>query len=145
MRHKMEKIQVFLKTKFYQHVKEDSENDTIQSGHNASYGLKHPSASSETSPHSCNGCQAPFIFFDRVKELVDPVHHQLLDECQHKVVLFMGHMVRMYNQRTHIKEALDAISQTKSKKVAWVVLDYKMKMVPVYFREKRWNILVRKV
>jgi hypothetical protein len=46
----------------------------------------------------------------------------------------MGHILRVTNQRLAISNELEAL-QTKSL-VVYIMIDYKMKMLPVYFREK---------
>ena len=60
----------------------------------------------------------------------------ILDECQQKVVLYMGYIVRVINQRQCIEKGINGIGKNKNKKRYWIVMDYKIKMVPVYFREK---------
>ena len=125
-----EKVILFLKSKFPKHATKDGENISF---HKLDYGLcgKHYT---ENSVHSCSDCQIPFKFFHDMKLFVHENHHVLLDDCRSKVLLFMGHILRVTNQRLAISNELEAL-QTKTL-VVYIVIDYKMKMLPVYFREK---------
>ena len=124
-----EKVVLFVKSTFPKHLTKDGPSD---SGHNLEYGLCGQGYS--VSPHTCKDCQMPFKFFHDLKNAVEGSQHELLADCQSKVSLYMGHIVRVVNQRLAIKDELDQLQQHPNR--AYVVIDYKMKMIPVYFREK---------
>jgi hypothetical protein len=125
-----EKVILFLKSKFPKHITKDGENI---SGHKLEYGLCGKNYPNE-SPQTCIDCQKPFKFFHKLMLDVHAQHHNLLKECQHKVLLYMGHTVRVVNQRIAVKKELGVLHNHPNR--AYVVIDYKMKMLPVYFREK---------
>ena len=73
-------------------------------------------------------------FFLDLKGVVDQPQHELLDDCKPKLFLYTGHIVRVINKRLAIKDKLEQL-QVKPNR-AYIVIDYKMKMIPVYFWEK---------
>ena len=64
-----------------------------------------------------------------------PAQVEILEDCRHKLKLFMAHRVRVVNQRLHI----DMIMATMLRREMWLhahfVLDFKMKFEPVYHLE----------
>jgi len=115
--------------------------------HNIKYAL---SSEDTTSPARiiCDDCKAVFYFFARFKTLLssrgaDDVHPstlKLVDDCSEKARIFLGHRLRTINQQLAIQRLVEEMEEkclhTKSATEAIVTLDYKMKLEPLYFREK---------
>lgn len=58
--------------------------------------------------------------------------------AQEKAILFMGHRLRVINQQVAIEQTLDSIRQHFLNGITecFVTIDYKMKLDPIYYREK---------
>ena len=104
---------MFLKFQFKEHVKSNDGN----SGHNTVYGLKISDGTEENSLHTCFPYQFPLKFLYKLKQHVDPMHHNILEDCKEKVILYMGHIVRVINQRSNIKIGMTEILKAKKKRV----------------------------
>ena len=62
---------------------------------------------------------------------------QIIGDSRDKILLFMGHKVRVHNQRKRIDEIFNGMEKNE----CMLVLDYKMKFEPIYFREKNYRTL----
>ena len=115
--------------------------------HNISVGLgceETPTASPSTP--TCSNCRKLFHVFHFLKEEILnsslPRESALtaLDGCLQKTQLFMGHRLRVLNQQHAIKKMQDEMMmnclQNETVNECVILLDYKMKFEPVYFREK---------
>lgn len=81
---------------------------------------------------SCACCKLPFWILDRVKSIVANRYAQMLVDCSLKCKLYMGHCVRVYNQRRR----LEFIKENLNNNQALLLLDFKMKFEPLFYREK---------
>ena len=80
----------------------------------------------------CNVCSMPFVIIDRLKRLVDSEYVEMLDDCMLKVKLFIAHCVRSHIQNKRCDQLKNELTQEQ----ALIIIDYKMKFEPMYFREK---------
>jgi hypothetical protein len=95
---------------------------------------------------TCSNCRHLFFIFQYLKNFILnstlPQHSALtaLDGCQMKAQLFMGHRLRVLNQQTAIRKMHTEMERNclhnGFSNECVVLLDYKMKFEPVYFREK---------
>lgn len=70
--------------------------------------------------------------------------------CTEKVTLFMGHRIRAINQQIEIQKIMDSMKHRclcgKKSHECLITIDYKMKLKPIYYREKtvdhygKWGI-----
>lgn len=63
---------------------------------------------------------------------MDPVHSHLINDCADKLKLFLGHRIRVMNQRNRLQQIHQGMTDTDM----LVFMDYKMNYEPMYFREK---------
>jgi len=82
----------------------------------------------------CNQCQIPFKTIHYLKQLAagKPDVATMLDHSSAKFKIYMGHLVRVMNQREEIQRIYDNMDVDE----CFVVMDYKMKFEPQHFREK---------
>jgi hypothetical protein len=62
-----------------------------------------------------------------------------VSDCQEKAVLFMAHRMRVVNQQVSIQKVLNIMKMNcvnYGTKQCVVTIDYKMKLDPIYYREK---------
>ncbi|OWZ07939.1 hypothetical protein PHMEG_00019596 [Phytophthora megakarya] len=71
---------------------------------------------------------------------VDPTTLGVLTDSAKKIELFLGHRIRVRNQQLALQRAADEVKArcdfNKFSDEAIVILDFKMKLEPLYFREK---------
>ena len=93
----------------------------------------------------CIECKSLFSFYSRLHDtlVAIPAHASaidIVDECSSKARLFTSHKLRVINQQTTIQGIKDTMKSlctiNKSSDKAIVLLDYKMKLEPIYYREK---------
>ncbi len=63
---------------------------------------------------------------------IPEIHHDLLMDCREKLHIYMGHRVRVSNQRSAINDLRSSLDDSE----AMIILDFKMKFESKYFREK---------
>ena len=119
----LDKLEHFLKYDYVQH----RGIDPAAASHDISYGLGRGSCTS-----SCSKCQLPFQIVHVLKKHSEQDVHVLLDNCAEKFQLYLAHLVRVHNQRERIQEIHDGLKPGE----CLILMDYKMKFDPVYFREK---------
>ncbi|KAJ8908052.1 hypothetical protein NDN08_008149 [Rhodosorus marinus] len=81
---------------------------------------------------NCNVCNMPFMVFQYLRRLVDPVHLSLLNDCSEKVQHYLGHRVRVNHQRLKLEKMLDGLEAHQ----ACVILDFKERFEPLIVGEK---------
>uniref|UniRef100_A0A7S0BHF3 Uncharacterized protein n=1 Tax=Rhodosorus marinus TaxID=101924 RepID=A0A7S0BHF3_9RHOD len=81
---------------------------------------------------NCNVCNMPFMVFQYLRRLVDPVHLSLLDDCSEKVQHYLGHRVRVNHQRLKLEKMLNGLEAHQ----ACVILDFKERFEPLIAGEK---------
>ena len=110
--------------------------------HNIKYGLSENEES--CTAQVCTSCQQLHsLFLDVKKKLSSTTTNEsalvTIDNCYMKAVLFMGHRISVSNQKINIQEIFNKMKKTcestGSCQEAVVVIDYKMKMQPIYYRE----------
>src|SRR5688500_11435832 len=79
----------------------------------------------------CISCQLLFQIGYFIKKYINPDLYTLLDNCMEIFLLFMAHLLRVKNQRIRIKEIYNTLGSNE----CLILMDYKMKFEPVYFRE----------
>lgn len=60
-------------------------------------------------------------------------------DCQDNAVIFMGHIMRVINQQVSIQKLLNVMKTNcvnYGTKECVITIDYKMKLDPIYYREK---------
>jgi hypothetical protein len=62
-------------------------------------------------------------------------HHNVIQDCRRKLILYMAHRVRVVNQRKHIDKLLEDMVSQKRYDRAHFFIDFKMKFEPVYHME----------
>lgn len=131
--HKMRrKLEHFLKYDYVAH----GSNNPSETSHDILHGLSH-----KVSSATCDACQFPFQVVIFVKRFVDPDLHHLVDNCAEKFKLFMAHLIRVENQRQRIKDIYESLGSDE----CLIIMDYKIKFEPVYFREKMVENFGKKV
>ena len=135
----LEVAKAFLKHGYNDHLNNIS--DCIS--HSITQGLS--STVSELSirrPRQRAGCSYPFQVCSKTKRLCGALPNALevAADCEEKSVLFMGHRIRVTNQKLHITRLIDGMKERcrrgRKSSEALVVLDYKMKFDAAYYREK---------
>ena len=81
---------------------------------------------------TCNTCELPFRVMQYLKTQVQECHHRMLNDCNDKINLYLGHRVRVHVQRVNIKEIMDNLKYSE----AMIIMDFKMKFEAMYYREK---------
>jgi hypothetical protein len=150
---KMEILKAWLKYGTVGHFEAIAgENDPPCARHLIKFGLMRPANTSTCSlPVSCSCCHALHHFIAHVKQrLVESAADEntlgVVADCHVKLELFLGHCLRVLNQQ---RELHDLFSDMQSRCVenkateALVVIDFKMKAEPIYFREKHRSIMAR--
>jgi hypothetical protein len=98
------------------------------------YSLKGTVDSEPATSIHCDECQKLFTLFDIIDHVLvlerNPNTH-LLKDVKEKFKLYLGHKVRTLNQRKRIEEIMQSMSDDE----AMIVIDYKMKFNPLYWRE----------
>lgn len=112
--------------------------------HQIEYGLLQP-ATDKTDSAMCCDCKEVFGFYKRLEDhLVDAGATQstfgVVDDCRDKAQLFFGHRLRVVNQQHAIAKLVQQMRE-RCVQQGWsdealVVIDFKMKLEPLYFREK---------
>ena len=133
-------MKAFLKYQYDGHIKYESECPSHSISH--ALGLEISTIPVDEAP-DCSACKFPFWVLERVKSLTKTEEsgvREVLEDCQRKLQLYMGHRVRVINQQRAIKRVIDNMREhcerNKEPEDAIVVLDYKMKFEAMYFREK---------
>jgi len=117
--------------------------------HDTSFGLtKEAVAISSTAQHvlpNCIGCKHLFFFFQNLSSIfsetaADRSVSIALQNCLLKAKLFMGHRVRVVNQQRAIKALYEEMKihciEKGFSEIALIIIDFKMKLDPIYWREK---------
>lgn len=123
------RLELFMKYEFVDEHLSTNQSSLIPS-HSASIALREQHENNEHD--NCNTCQIPFQAFHLLRYNLSNTHHDILSDSEQKAKLLMGHLLRVHNQRKRIQQLHDHL-QTHD---AMLVMDYKMKYEPVYFREK---------
>jgi hypothetical protein len=92
------------------------------------------------SSDACNVCTLPHRVMEYFKANVHPDHHQLLEDCKTKILLYQGHHVQVINQQKYIDKYLTNITDDQ----AYLVMDFKMKFEAMYYREKTTDFYRKK-
>lgn len=117
--------------------------------HDVSFGLSTPPVASNATSNdicavSCDECVGVHRLFQRVLRAItaasiDSSAAAVVRDIVQKVELFMGHRLRVVNQQREIakmiQEAQDECVAEGSTTVAVILIDFKMKAEPLYFRE----------
>lgn len=114
--------------------------------HQVEYGLS-MTRHADTCPRPvcCGPCVAMRALMDKISYLltmaeVDATTLGVLKDSYKKMELFLGHRIRVRNQQRALREAAANMkarcTDEKRSNEAIVILDFKMKLEPSYFREK---------
>ena len=127
-------IFTFVKSSFAKHVGRDE-----CAYHNVNFGLGHPDTA--TAAVQCTSCSAVQRWFSKLASAVPEKHRALVHQAAKKVHLYMGHAVRTRGQQQRIdqlQQVMIDLAKNKSE-VLWIyiIVDYKMKILPGYWREVR--------
>lgn len=89
-----------------------SENENMCSAHNIDHGLGSTNFSNSV---TCSHCKHLFYVVDHLKEKIQASipHNQsaldAVDACKERIQLYMGHRVRVVNQKRHIEKELEGM------------------------------------
>ena len=75
----------------------------------------------------CEKCDLPLQVVEYLKEHIPSCHHQLISDCKEKIKLYLGHRVRVSNQRHNINKYLEKFLDHQ----AYLVMDFKNE-IPEY-------------
>jgi hypothetical protein len=118
--------------------------------HNILYGLSSNSKEKTYEKASCVGCKHLFYIIQQLRNAIENSRNEdvkmqnsairALEGCNTKMLLFLGHRLRVMNQQVAIKNMFLGMEhrceQNKTSDECVIVIDYKMKFEPCYFREK---------
>jgi hypothetical protein len=124
-------IEKFLQFQFNKHI-----GLGLSASHDISFSLAPESLHQCSLPDRCSTCNTLFEKIDVIKSVVNEKHHDVLDDCSHKFMLYMAHRMRVANQRSSIAERLQQVRDDQQYDHAHVHMDYKMKFEPVYHNEQ---------
>jgi len=97
-------------------------------------------SSAYSNERTCEVCSLPSRVITSITARVDSQHQVLLSDAMEKLMLYLGHRVRVKNQRDRIDEIMASLSEHE----AMVVMDFKMKFESLYFREKTTDFYGKK-
>lgn len=128
----------FLKYQFDSHVRKSDGCAT----HSTSFALAAGQHDDDADDIPCPGCKFPFFVIDeliRLASACDAGAVEVLQNCRHKLRLFMGHRVRVVQQQDAIKRIQDdhkaECSASSPVSPGLLTIDYKMKQQDKYYRE----------
>jgi hypothetical protein len=138
----LERVRIYLKYGFDYHVKDPTIECRLRL---LNHGLSKPNEAVGFVVPVCYMCLQAFSTFEQLKTLLsghvsDQSLQHVLSDCSNKAKLYLAHRVRVINQQMAIAQVVQdiradcAVSGCCSK--ALVVVDFKMKQEPMYFREK---------
>ena len=118
--------------------------------HNILYGLSSNSGERTYEKASCVGCKHLFYIIQQLRNAIQNSRNEdveiqksairALEGCNTKMLLFLGHRLRVMNQQVAIKNMFLGMEhrceQNKTSDECVIVVDYKMKFEPCYYREK---------
>lgn len=141
----MEVVRAYLKYGFDYRVREQPKKCRL---HSIEYGLAPPNFvlnDDSLSNTICMDCKRLFHFYDNIKLfLTSSSAHasatDIVDASSEKARLFLGHRLRVVNQQKAIAQLIEDM-QKRCLESKWsdecvITLDFKMKLEPMYFREK---------
>lgn len=96
---------------------------------------------------TCDKCLAPFQVVENIKQSVIGSNNSAadaLDDAAHKFLLYMHHQHRCFNQEKRIARAFEEVKSDPHSSMALLLIDYKMKLEPIRFREKTTELFGKK-
>jgi hypothetical protein len=138
----LETARVYMKYGFDYHIKDSSNVCRLRQ---LEYGLSSATGASGATLPVCYMCEQLFSFFEKLKVLLaGHVAEQsltfVLSDCSEKAKLFLAHRLRVVNQQVAIAQVIQELRteclSSNCCSRALVVMDFKMKQEPMYFREK---------
>lgn len=136
----LEWVTTYLKYGFERHIW----NKTPCLLHDTEYGLNIQQVNRQNDC-VCNNCCSLFNFYARLKNVLVEIGAvasaiEVVQECSLKAKLFLGHKLRVINQQMKLQQMKDDMQASciahEGSAEAIVLLDFKMKFEPIYFREK---------
>lgn len=129
-------VQDFLKFGVMTHLGRDS--DPL---HDTTFALLRRTSEDDEHPRysRCKYCMTPFQTLLDIAEAVDDVTSDVraaLDDARERFILFLGHQVRCHVQEKRIHNVFQEVVAGPEMTHAVVLLDFKMKFEPIFFREK---------
>lgn len=120
-------------------------NDSSTAGcprHDVSFRLTSGSRDSESRAVTCTPCLKMHALQAYIKQRLGEkqVELRVVDDCFHKMDMFMAYQLRVLNQQTAIDELFEKMKErceeNGASSEALVVIDFKRKVAPMYYREK---------
>lgn len=139
----LEAVRSYLKYGFDSRLRCDSGEPCLL--HHIPFGLVPNQGDSLAASSICGDCRFLFGFFSRLKAALVSCNEaaatlRVVDDCALKVKLFLGHRVRVINQQLAIRKQIEEMKQRCLENCgsdeAVLTIDFKMKLEPLYFREK---------
>lgn len=140
---RMEAARAFLKYGFGNKAREGNESCIL---HNHYYGLDlFSDRAISVEMRCCEGCAYVLglyaVLVDHLSATSAPASAiQVVNDCALKCRLFLGHRLRVSNQQNQISRVIVEMHnfciENKGSSEALVVLDFKMKLEPMHYREK---------
>ena len=132
----------FLKFTMLEHIFSDS--DPL---HDPDFALHESTDNGEKLETQCMTCLSPFQVVDNISTTISSAREDIiefLEDAEEKMVLYMGHQHRCYNQEKRISDIFGELREDVSLSKAVVLLDYKMKFEPLRYREKTTEFFERR-
>ena len=126
-------VEEFMKFSYLEHVSLDSDALNDQE---FAFGT---SSSSQPMTSDCKSCMIPYQVIRNVSVSIEPCPDDVrmaLQDCQDKLMLFMSHQHRCKNQQDRIAKAFETTERDTAREESLILVDYKMKMEPIRYREK---------
>ena len=84
-------------------------------------------------PNICQNCENLFEFFEKLRNNLDVMHYQTLEEYQKQLISFMSHHAR----KTYLNAQLNSNLLQLDSNGALLIVDYKMRILPKSARETK--------
>jgi hypothetical protein len=139
----LEQVTTYLKYGFDSRVEDLSLPPCLL--HDITHGLNNSSDDDIEDAAICEECLSLFCFFHSLEKRMIELGSlsstaEVVRECGEKAKLFLGHRIRVIKQQRAIRKTLNDIRDrcmvNRTTSEAVVTLDYKMKLEPLYYREK---------
>lgn len=113
--------------------------------HHPAFGLLHTEAglrsikkldAVDCTSVSCRECKTVFLVLKKIASEFESRQEKVFDEISHKFFLFMGHSMRVWQQRHRITALYRKLRRRPELDTALIILDFKMKLEPLQHPEK---------
>lgn len=138
----LDAVEEFMKFTMLEHISADS--DTL---HDPDFALHASIDNGDKVETQCMTCLSPFQVVDNIRRKTGSEREDIvefLQDAEEKMVLYMGHQHRCYNQERRISDIFGELREDVALSKADVLPDYKMKFEPIRYREKTTEFFGKK-